>query len=750
MPQAVLILFGASFTAATAISLGRLLLRFTEVELHQQEADLLGFVTGSAVLSLLVFLLATAGLARKGVFLAVGLLAIGAALRCGAPRQPRPAFSPLPRMWKWFFVAVFSAFTVYYLVTAMEPEYSPDAVAYHLHFVNEYNRAHGFVQISNLFANLSQGIELLFLFAFAFGRHSSAALVHFAFLVVLALSILSCGRRAGYPLAGMCASLLIYTCPIVGKDGTCAYIDVGVAAILFAVFYLVEVWDGQRKLALLLLIGLVAGFAYAAKYTAFLAVPYAAGFVLWRTRSWKSAAIVVLCSLILITPWVAKNVLWTGNPFSPLFNRLFPNRAVHVSWEVGSSTMLKTYGLESRWQIPLELTLRGYRLGGLIGPVFLLAPLAFFSLRNRVGRRLLFAGTFFLLPYPLNVGTRFVIPALPFFALTLALVLAQFPVLLATLAVLNCVVSWPSVVARYSATYAWRLETPSWRAALRIESQDDYLGWDTNYLMARRVDSLVPPNARIFSLSGQQQAYSNRTFLSAWLSAESEVLQDIFQCAAFEGFKPNWIRTFPFSSQVLRKVRLVQMARTEVNNPWSIAEIRLFSAGRQLQQTPAWRLDARPNPWDVKMAFDNHLVTRWRSWQSYQPGMFIEIDFGQALALDAVQVQAGPDQTGTKIRIDGMDASGRWQTLSAAPIETVTPAIGFLGDSAMSEIRSRNIQYFMMRTGDFGAETVLKDPAAWDLTLLDEVGAERLYRIDAPLPQKPPVNSTNRQELNGE
>ena len=47
----------------------------------------------------------------------------------------------------------------------------------------------------------------------------------------------------------------------------------------------------------------------------------------------------------------------------------------------------------------------------------------------------------------------------------------------------------------------------------------------------------------------------------------------------------------------------------------------------------------------------------------------------------------------------------------------------------MSEIRSRNIQYFLLRTGDFGAETVLTDPAAWGLTLLDKVGAERLYRF---------------------
>ena len=102
--------------------------------------------------------------------------------------------------------------------------------------------------------------------------------------------------------------------------------------------------------------------------------------------------------------------------------------------------------------------------------------------------------------------------------------------------------------------------------------------------------------------------------------------------------------------------------------------------------------------------------------------------------MDTVQVQSSPDQGGTRIRIDGMDASRQWRTLSSSPIDTVAPAIRFLGESAMSEIRARHIRYFTLRVGDFGADAVIKDPGAWGLTLLDEVGEGKLYRIDAPLP----------------
>ena len=730
IPPAVNILFGALFTVATAIAIGRLLLRRAGVDLYREEQDLLGFIAGSAVLSLIVFLLSTVGLARKGVFLVIGTLAIAAALRFR--NEVRPSFAPLPRLWKWFFAAAFAAFTVYYLITAMEPEYSADAVAYHLNFVNRYNRAHGFVRISNMYASLSQGIELLYLFAFAFGRHSSAALVHFAFLIVLSLSILSYARRAGYPIAGICAALLIYACPIDGMDGTSGYIDVAVAGVVFAVFYLTQIWDGERKTALLILIGLVAGFAYAAKYTAFLAIPYAAGFVLWRRRSWKQAAIVVLCALILIVPWVAKDILWTGNPVSPMLNRVFPNHTVHPSFEASLTRQLSIYSLKSRWQIPLEVTVRGQELGGLIGPVFLLVPLALLGLGQPVVRRLLFAGTLFFLPYFLNIGARFLIPVLPFFALALAIALSRFPVLLAAVVVFHCVASWPPLVGKYSAPYAWRMNRVSWRAALRVQSEDSYLAWDDNYGIVRSMERRVPAGARIFSLSGQQEAYSTKTFLSAWLSAESELLLDIFQCAAFPDYKPAWIRTYRFEPRQLGKLRLVETARALRDESWSIAEVHLESGGQELQRTPAWRLTAKPNPWDIGMAFDNNLVTRWRSWQEYEPGMFIEVDFGKVQSIDTVRIEIPTDQGGAVMRIEGLDGRGRWQTIPATMAQTDLPDVGFLGARAMAEIQSRNIQYFFLRTGDYGAKAVLKDPAAWNLTLVDQFADGRLYHIDAP------------------
>src|SRR5665811_42889 len=149
---------------------------------------------------------------------------------------------------------------------------------YHLGLVSRYLREHGFVRITdNLYAAMPAGVEMLFLFTYAFGKHSAAALVHFAFLLALVWQVFSYARRRGFPVAGASAALVVFASPVAGIDGTSAYNDVAVAAIAFTLFHLLEIWDEERNPRLLAAIGLVAGFAFAAKYTAWPAVAYAMG-----------------------------------------------------------------------------------------------------------------------------------------------------------------------------------------------------------------------------------------------------------------------------------------------------------------------------------------------------------------------------------------------------------------------------------------------------------------------------------------
>src|SRR5579864_4844686 len=161
-------LFAAIFTVAACVGSGRMLIGRLGAKLCHCEEWLFSLVAGASVISLLVFILAAAGLARP-----VGFAGLGAAALVAGAFHHRPD-SPLPDLswpWRLLFLALFVPFSVLYLVQAMGPEYSPDGSTYHLGYVARYLANGGFGHITtSIFASLSQGMEMLFLFAFAFGR----------------------------------------------------------------------------------------------------------------------------------------------------------------------------------------------------------------------------------------------------------------------------------------------------------------------------------------------------------------------------------------------------------------------------------------------------------------------------------------------------------------------------------------------------------------------------------------------------
>lgn len=734
MTPAISVLFGALLAIATSWALGTILLRRLRLPLYRFEEPWLAFVLGAACLSAVVFLLAAVHLAYKGVFLAVGALTITGSLILHRPIGG--SFSPLPQFWKWMFIAVFGIFTMLYFFNAMAPEMSPDGMTYHLGEVAKYYRAHGFVRITtNLYGNLSQGIELLFLFAFAYGKHSAAALVHFAFLIAVTFLILCYGRRIGRPAAGVAGALFFYASPVVGEDGAVAYNDVAIAAILFTLFYLLQIWDQDRNSRWLIPIGVLAGFSFAAKYTAFLAVPYAVGFVVWRL--WRSrklvlrpALIVTSFALVFILPWLIKNALWVDNPVSPFANRLFPNPYVHVSFEEGYITGERTYGLKSFSEIPLQVTMKGDVLNGFFGPLFLLAPLALLSLRVRAGRRLLFAALLFALPYTANIGTRFLIPSAPFLCLALALVFSRVDWLLLAVVCAHAISCWPLIARLYCAPSAWRLAEIPVKAALRIEPEPEFLSHHTpQYNEARMIDQVLPPGARVFSFSQAAESYTSREVLVSYQAASNEVMRDMFLTALFKDFQPQRILMFHFPDRELRAVRVVQTASAR-DAIWGVAEMRVFENGSELPRDPGWKLRAHPNPWDVQLAFDNDPVTRWRSWQTAGPGMFVEVDFGHPQRLNMVVVESSDEGQQTRIKLEGQDPQGRWTTVLEQPMETIRHDRMDLRRLATMELKARGIRYVMAGKEDVGSAEFQLYPPLWGMKLAGRSGDTRLYYIE--------------------
>ncbi|MDQ2944802.1 MAG: hypothetical protein M3Y27_02465 [Acidobacteriota bacterium] len=737
MSEPLSILFGALITVITATALGSALLRALAIQLNKIEERLLGFVTGSACLSALMFLLCATHLVHMSVLLALSAASIAAAIRFGVHRPQPVALVPVPKLWKWSLGAVFAIFTVLYFVNAMAPERSPDGTGYHLPFVAAYYRAHGFVRITtNFYASLSQGVELLFLYAYSFGRHSAAALVHFAFLTALPGLMLCYARRFNITVAGAAAAIFVYASPVVGIDGTSAYVDVALAAVLFSLYYFLQIWAESANNRLLVPVGILAGFAFAIKLTAFLALLYALGFVtwiLWRARKpvFQPALMVTGLALLFILPWPIKNWLWVGNPLAPFANRVFPNPYVHISFERDYLNYFRHYDLKSQWQIPYELTVGGYGLGGFLGPLFLLAPISLLGLRTRVGRQLLLAAAVLSATYFTNIGTRFLIPTLPFVSLAIAIVLMRIPALLLMLAIAHAVASWPSVAPIYCSPYAWRLESKiPFAAALRIEPEANYLTRRFPcYVMNRMIEAIVPPGETVFSLGQSCSGYTSHLFTVDFQAAPNEVLKDLLLVALDPNLQPDKPETFRFPERTARGIRITTTIASKPSR-WSIAELRVYDAGKEVPREPGWRLTAKPNPWDVQLAFDNDPVTRWQTWEEGKPGMHVEVDFGRDQKLDAVVLETASYLDDPQIQLEAMDRTGRWSTVDSRPAETSQPITQSLRREATAQLKRRGLRYLLVGDDNPSSPDFWKYSSSWGLKLVGDQGGARLYYIE--------------------
>lgn len=734
MKQALAALLGAGLTVAGCYAAGALFLDRLRAPLRRGERFPLAFVLGAACLHLALFAIFALQIAYWPVLVGLLLAVTGGAIRTGAWRDRGLALNPMSRPLKVLIGLCAGAFFTVYLFVAWAPEHSPDGSSYHLGLVARYLDHRGFEKVTtDFYAMLGQGVELLFAPAFAVGRHSAAALVHLSFAVALALAVLAYGRRLGYPWVGATGALLTFMAPVLGKSAASAYIDAGAAAIVFGVFYWLEIWaaggDDERDWRLLIPAGLLAGYAYAAKYTAFTIGVYALVFVAWKARRLRPVLLVAACGAVMAGPWVVRNWLLYDNPVAPFANSIFRNPYVHVMFEKEYGAFLRRYQVANLWTLPTEVTVGGQNTTGLIGPVFLLLPLALLALRYAAGRRLLLAGAFVLATYPANIGTRFLIPCLPFFSLALALAFRNRPPVLGALVVFHAVTSWPTIIPRYASPYAWRIDSLPYRAALRLTSQDDYFHQVfPGYGVARMVEGHVPEGESVLAVNGIPESYTRREIRVGFQSAGNEVLRDILNAGWDLGAQPLRARLFRFPARPVRRLRVLQTADGAPADMWNVTELRIYNGEAELARAPEWRLRAWPNPWDVQLAFDNSPATRWRSWETPFPGMYVDVDLGNAQTIDQVRIETSPDSNSVRLQLQVMNDAGAWETVVDAPEDIDVAAPPSMRRAATYELDQRGIHYILMYDTDFGADDIREDPEAWGLEEIARGFGARLYK----------------------
>ncbi len=699
--MAVAHIFLGFFLCATAsLVAGLAVLRALKVRVSRLECACLGYVVGSAVVCTIVLGLGLLFLARRGVFIAATIIAVGVCWRVlpWFRGLPRTELSSIPVGQRVLFAVSWVVYGAIYLRHALAPEMSPDGEMYHLGLVNLRNHAHGIFRIVDMYAALPHGVEMLFLFAFSIGHHSAASLVHFSFLILLPVIMLLYGIRFGLSFSSALVAVIVFVTPLIGRDGSVAYNDVALAVSVMATAYLLQIWrhGSSRALAKNVLL--------------------------------PSVTIAIIC-----VPYLARNWFWFHNPIAFFGNSIFPNPYFHVSFEESYTHSMAHLNGVTWGDLPRELTVGGSKIPENLGPVYVLAPVALAGVFWPETRFLLLTAAAAGGSFVGNKDARFLISAIPPLMMAVAFVLGRLPrpsLVLYLTAGVQLVLSWPGVARNFSLpdVPGPSLDSVSWPAALRKEPEDSYLAKrDDAYVMARQIEKRIPKDQVVLALrGGAAQSYTARFILSSYRSAVAEKAFDLIYANEDSATEPRWRWTAHFTRALARQVRISQLAASP--ELWTINEIHLLRGGKRLPAAPQWRWNAYPNPWDIGFLFDGREVTRWRSWEQMRPGMYVQVEFIRPELIDGVDFLSGNDPSATKMDPRLLDDSGHW--LPAVSVGWHQDPPVDLRRAATQELQRQGIRYLLISQDAWDAHVFREDPQLWGIHELASTNQATLYEID--------------------
>lgn len=724
------IFFGAGFTLATAYCFGVVLLRGTPAPPE------IALGLGAVAESFLVFLCLLLNIGHWAVYLGIGLACIFARQvvkrrMAGSQAVGWHSLPPVGNLSRKSFAAacvVLTAYGIWYFVNALAPETTPDGITYHLGLPYEYVRLGGFPNHITFYDMVSQGMEMLYTVAFAFGRHSAAKLVEFSFFMATLPLLFRISRRLGMTdRASLVAAVFYFCAPVVGLTGSSSYNDAASIFFMLAAFYLLLVWSDTRDGRYLAPAGLLAGFCYAIKLPGLMVAIAAVLFVLAR-RNWKAAAVVAASACAVMAPWMIRNAVLTGNPLAPLMNGLFPNPYFHVAMERELSNGLGSLGAVTPWQIPWELAF-GDRLSGTYGPLLLALPFGLLALRKPEGRLCWAAAAILALPWFANTGSRFLMPSLAFAALALGIALPAPAAWAAIL--LQAVLCWPQLIATWETRYGFRLHNFPLQAAFRIEPEDQYCRRSFDeYNVAKMIERLTPPDSRTLALLSVANAYLDRDVRVTWQSAEGERLQDSLRLASvYSGSTTyDWKASWPMESLSALRFRLPAGYEGECD----ISEAQLFSAEYRIFPSPEWVVNAWPNRWEGPLALDGNIATRWRTWEPVRSGMYFEIDLDHPQRLSSAVLISHTPVYHEPLEFYGQATNGQWHLLSNHA--TAQPRLAQdLRVEAARALRRAGFRYLLAATGAGGntpiGNILLGHEPEWGLERIGEAGRYYLFRV---------------------
>jgi hypothetical protein len=240
---------------------------------------------------------------------------------------------------------------------------------------------------------------MVYTLAAGLGRPQTAAVVGFAAAALTCAGVFALAGGIGRPAAWISLIALLTGPSIAGAAGW-GYVDWWAGLFGFAVIAIILHVHETSPFRWVAVAGVMAGFAAGSKYTAALAIPAGVVAVLSASptrRGLRFAALFLVAAMIVLLPWLLKNVAGTGTPLYPYLGAAANISPARQSAVVGS---VPPPPLGQSLAAPVAATLYGHEqapgFASDIGPLLLalLPGLVFLSAADL--RRILPLGAFLL------------------------------------------------------------------------------------------------------------------------------------------------------------------------------------------------------------------------------------------------------------------------------------------------------------------------------------------------------------------
>lgn len=288
-----------------------------------------------------------------------------------------------------------------------------DELNYHLALPATYLRSHAITVIPyNMFSNFPLNIEMLFMPALALKSTFACRSVSLLFLALCGITIFAMTKRYFNAKAALFSSAIFLGLPNVIRHSILAYNDFGLVFFILLSIYALLNWERDNNDLWLVLSGAFCGLSIGVKYSGGINFAFLALYIFFSRRNLKPLTYFLGSGLILILPWLLKNIAFVNNPVYPFLYSIFGGKYWSAFNMERYLRIMSGYGPKNLFALPWYL-IGEWKTDFPLGPVpFVILPFVLFlrGVDRRIKYFLAYAVLYFFIWLRLSPTIRFLLP----------------------------------------------------------------------------------------------------------------------------------------------------------------------------------------------------------------------------------------------------------------------------------------------------------------------------------------------------